>query len=375
MNPPIARMAAEIISAANAERPADSVLRDVLRSKPGLARQSGREVSRAVFAYYRWRGWITSQSPLEAQVAEAEALNLRFEQTPESYTDLTPAIPEWTRQCLEVTPQWLQRLQTRPLLWLRTRRQMADTLIGRLDGARPGPLPDSIQYVGSADLYRVPEFHEGLFELQDINSQVVSRICDPQPGSTWWDACAGEGGKTLHLSELMENKGLIWATDRAEWRLKQLKARARRAQCFNYRTKPWTGSGSLPTKTRFDGVLLDAPCSGLGTWQRNPHARWTTQLTDVRELAAFQKSLLAQAAQAVKPGGRLIYAVCTLTRDETTEVSADFDQAHPEFVRAPFVNPFQPSGQPPVSELTLWPQDNGGNGMFIAAWTRKMTAS
>ena len=110
----------------------------------------------------------------------------------------------------------------------------------------------------------------------------------------------------LHLSDLMANKGLIWASDRAEWRLKRLKLRAGRAQVFNYRSALWNGGKNLPTQSRFDGVLVDAPCGGVGTWQRNPHARWTTTESDIDELAGVQRDLLAHAARAVKPGGKLV---------------------------------------------------------------------
>jgi 16S rRNA (cytosine967-C5)-methyltransferase len=171
----------------------------------------------------------------------------------------------------------------------------------------------------------------------------------------------------------MQNKGLIWSSDRAEWRLKNLKRRAARAQVFNFRAARWDGGAKLPTKTKFDGVLMDGPCSGIGTWQRNPHARWTTTLQDVKELAAIQKQLLAHAAPAVKPGGKLIYAVCTLTRSETEDVVADFN--------AKFAAEFEPLLLPQISEsqnlptsaaaITLWPQDLSGNGMFIAGWRRK----
>ncbi|MBI4627026.1 MAG: RsmB/NOP family class I SAM-dependent RNA methyltransferase, partial [Verrucomicrobia bacterium] len=152
----------------------------------------------------------------------------------------------------------------------------------------------------------------------------------PKPGETWWDACAGEGGKTLHLADLMMNKGVVWATDRSDKRLDTLKRRAARAKLFNYRTEFWDGGSRLPTKIKFDGILLDAPCSGVGTWQRNPHARWTTTPDDVRELAATQRVLLENVCGSLKPGGRLIYAVCTLTRSETTAVADAFTAAHPE---------------------------------------------
>src|SRR6185369_226103 len=133
-----------------------------------------------------------------------------------------------------------------------------------------------------------------------------------------------------------------WASDRAEWRLKHLKRRTARAKAFNYRAALWNGGAKLPTKTKFDGVLLDAPCSGVGTWQRNPHARWTTTLEDVKELAAVQKQLLANVAPSVKPGGKLVYAVCTLTKSETTEVMEDFEKRFPEFKAVTVKNPIKP---------------------------------
>jgi 16S rRNA (cytosine967-C5)-methyltransferase len=169
----------------------------------------------------------------------------------------------------------------------------------------------------------------------------------------------------------------------------------------------------LPTGRKFDGVLLDAPCSGVGTWQRNPHARWTTTPDDVRELAGVQLGLLNAVASAVKPGGRLVYAVCTLTRSETTAVADAFAAAHPEFApvglaiaattkpsghstptsdeadpaigRAPVGSSegetaggqtaephraIEPTAGPPPNRITLLPHALNANGMFIAAWRK-----
>ena len=170
----------------------------------------------------------------------------------------------------------------------------------------------------------------------------------------------------------MRNKGLIWASDRAAWRLKRLKRRAARAQVFNYRAALWDGSPALPTRTLFDGVLLDVPCTGLGTWHRNPHARWTTTPEDVRELAAAQQRLLASVVPSLKPGGRLIYAVCTLTQAETEGVAAEFERTFPDFEPHSVRNPHA-SGTAGQSRVWLWPQETGGSGMFIAAWRRRQT--
>jgi 16S rRNA (cytosine967-C5)-methyltransferase len=107
----------------------------------------------------------------------------------------------------------------------------------------------------------------------------------------------------------------------------------------------------------------------LGTWGRNPHSRWTTTVQDVEELAAIQRQLLQNVADSLKPGGRLIYAVCTLSHAETTGVADWFTQERSDFDTLAVVNPFQPD-EPPVTQLHLWPQDTAGNGMFVAAWTK-----
>jgi 16S rRNA (cytosine967-C5)-methyltransferase len=376
-------LAARVIAAASAAKPADAVLRETLRTAGGLTAAESREASRAVFAYYRWLGWLDRKLPVAKQVEQALELSRRFADAPEGFPDdelLSRVGPAWAREELEVTPAWAAAIQGEPVLWLRARRGQGEKLSRKLgDGAVHAEaaaeetgeftLPDALLYEGDEDLFRTGEFHSGEFEIQDISSQAVGLLCDPKPGQTWWDACAGEGGKTLHLSSLMQNKGLIWASDRAEWRLKKLKLRAGRAKCFNYRAAAWDGGERLPMRTKCDGVLVDAPCSGTGTWQRNPHARWTTTPEDVRELAEVQKRLLANVAAAVKPGGRLIYSVCTLTRSETTAVAKEFSASHAEFAPLPMANPFLPSAKA-SPQLWLWPQDTGGNGMFVAAWWR-----
>jgi 16S rRNA (cytosine967-C5)-methyltransferase len=167
----------------------------------------------------------------------------------------------------------------------------------------------------------------------------------------------------------MANRGLIWASDRAAWRLATLKRRAARAGVFNYRAAAWDGGPRLPTKTKFDGVLVDAPCSGIGTWHRNPHARWTTTAEDVKELSNVQPRILLHASGAVKPGGKLVYAVCTLADLETTRVVEEFERQCVKFERLAAPNPLAPASMP-SGQLFLRPQESGGNGMCIAAWKR-----
>ena len=375
---PVHEIAAEVIRKAGRDKPADAALREVLKSLRDLAPFDATEVARTVFIYYRWHVWLRDERGVEAKMRLALRLNRQFQEN-ESGVPLAElralAVPPWTMEVMQVNDDWLRSLQREPKLWLRAKRGRAEWLAQKLRLARtlalPG-VPDALLYDGEEDLFKTPEFHAGEFEIQDIASQLVGWLCAPQPGETWWDACAGEGGKMLHLSDLMRNQGLIWASDRAEWRLKQLKRRAGRAKVFNYRSVFWDGGAKLPTKTKFDGVLVDAPCSGIGTWQRNPQARWTTTLDDVRELSEIQRRLLANAAPGVKPGGKLIFSVCTLSRAETTEVVEHFNASRPDF--EPLVFPEIPGSQKffaSAAAKIIWPQDLDGNGMFIAGWRRK----
>jgi 16S rRNA (cytosine967-C5)-methyltransferase len=369
-------IAAEVIRKTGKDKPADAALREVLKQIKDLAPFDATEIAKTVFLYYRWHVWLREERGVENKMRFAIRLNQRFQANNASVplAELrAKAVPAWTAAEMEVTDEWLLSLQREPKLWLRAKRGTGEALARTLFAADVSPLlPEVILYRGEEDLFKTPEFHAGEFEIQDIASQLVGMLCAPQPGETWWDTCAGEGGKTLHLSDLMQNKGMLWASDRAEWRLTKLKRRAGRAKVFNYRSAHWDGGAKLPTKTKFDGVLVDAPCSGIGTWQRNPQARWTTEPKDVRELSEVQKKLLTHVAPSIKPGGKLIFSVCTLTRAETTEVVEHFNATQPDF--EPLIFPEIKGSQSLLASAptkTIWPQDLGGNGMFIAGWRRK----
>jgi 16S rRNA (cytosine967-C5)-methyltransferase len=370
-------IAAEVIRSVSREKPADAALREVLKRQRDLPPFDAAEISRTVFRHYRWFGWIRDARNLENKLRRARLLDDNFQSNPNSISlaELrAKAVPGWLQEAMEISEGWLRAIQFEPKLWLRAKRGQGRPLAKKFGFIETQGLPEAFVHEGETDLFKTPEFHAGEFEIQDIASQLVGLACDPKPGETWWDTCAGEGGKTMHLSDLLENKGLIWVSDRAEWRLKNLKRRAARAKAFNYRAALWDGGAKLPTKTKFDGILVDAPCSGVGTWGRNPHARWTTTLQDVTELAAVQKQLLANVAGSVKPGGKLVYAVCTLTRAETGDVVAEFN--------AKFAAEFEPVALPGIfgsqsrltsaATITIWPQDLGGNGMFVAAWRRRV---
>jgi 16S rRNA (cytosine967-C5)-methyltransferase len=388
---PLAHRAATIIAQVSPDVHADFALKREFAGDPELTPQDKRDLTRAVFAYYRWFRWFDHTSAVASRVNTALDLQRKFDAAPDSVNPAHLAeriLPAWALSSIDfpftaARTAYLLQLQREPALWLRPQRAYSSSLARILkpnsapDFARSGftfqsaaLAPTALRYEGQTDLFRTDEFKQGLFEIQDLASQLVGHACAPLPTETWWDACAGEGGKMLHLSDLMDNKGLIWASDRHTGRLATLRKRAGRAKAFNYRPVVWTGGPVLPTKTKFDGILVDAPCSGVGTWQRNPHARWSTTETDVKELAEIQLQLLENTRKALKPGGRLVYAVCTITRQETTDIVRAFSQAHPELEPIALLGlPAPKSGS--ATGHFLWPQDLNANGMFIAAWRAK----
>jgi 16S rRNA (cytosine967-C5)-methyltransferase len=364
---------AAIVERAGPACPLDHALRTELRRAKGLPRNASGPIAEAAHAYFRWLGWLNPSSPIQSRLSEATRLDRQFQDNPRSFKDadlLEHSVPSWVRDTMDCPAAFVRTLQQRPVLWLRARHGTAPALAEKLfhAAADTDRWKDAVRYEGIDDLYRTALFHEGAFEIQDLNSQAIGWICAPKSGETWWDVCAGEGGKTLHFSDLMANKGTIWATDNARWRLDLLRRRAARAHCFNYRVRPWLDPDTVPIKTRFDGVLVDAPCSGVGTWQRNPHARWTTTPDSVERLAALQLRLLRQVAASLKPGGRLIYSVCTLTRRETDALADEFEQGNPEFSPEVTLHPWSGKSS---ARLWFWPQETGGNGMFAAVWKRR----
>lgn len=366
--------AAQILTAVSTDERADTALRFYFESHRYLQPPAKRAISHTVFVYFRWLSWLDAKASPQKRLEQAVELHERFTADPKTIKAealAVRAVPAWLWTELELPADakaaYLRQLQRDPALWLRARPGRRDALAKSLFASTlTDRTPDALCFTGTQDLFKTEQFRTGEFEIQDLASQLVGVACAPKPGDNWWDACAGEGGKTLHLADQMKNKGVVWATDRNARRIDTLKRRAARAQLFNYRTDFWDGGRMLPTKQNFDGILLDAPCSGVGTWQRNPHARWTTTMDDVRELATTQLALLNNVVGSLKPGGRLIYSVCTLTRSETTAITEVFSKAHPELEPLPLL-----ALNSQLSTVFLWPHELNANGMFLAAWTRK----
>lgn len=168
--------------------------------------------------------------------------------------------------------------------------------------------PDALRLTEKRNVFSLPSFNEGLFEVQDAASQLVCHILDPQEGMRVIDACAGEGGKTLHLAMLMKNKGKVIALDTQEWRLKELRKRAVKAGIDTIETRCISSSKIYKRlEGTADRLLLDAPCSGLGTLRRNPDIKWKLTSDDLNRLIALQQDLLERYSPMTKPGGRMVY--------------------------------------------------------------------
>jgi 16S rRNA (cytosine967-C5)-methyltransferase len=185
--------------------------------------------------------------------------------------------------------------------------------------------PSALKLTERANVFKTEAFKLGLFEVQDASSQLVAEYLEVVPGMKVVDACAGAGGKTLHLASLMENKGQIFAMDIYESKLKKLKLRARRNGVHNVEFK--VIDSTKPIKKLYgkaDRLLIDAPCSGLGVLRRNPDAKWKLQPDFIENIKNTQKDILAQYSKMVKPGGKLVYATCSILPSENEKQIENF---------------------------------------------------
>ena len=217
-------------------------------------------------------------------------------------------------------------------------------------------------------------FRRGYFEMQDEGSQLISILVQPVPGSTLVDACAGGGGKTLHLAALMKNSGKILAIEVEEYRLKNIHERLRRAGVSIVQTCLARDSRSVISIGEADAVLIDAPCSGVGTFRRNPASKSTFSVTAVEAPAKKQAELLEQYSVLVKSGGRLVYSTCTLIGKENEEQVEAFLERHPEFELLPAAEILSHQGVKMETDspyLTLLPHKTTTDGFFAAAMQRR----
>jgi 16S rRNA (cytosine967-C5)-methyltransferase len=250
------------------------------------------------------------------------------------------SLPDWIeesglRDHPEAWPLLMSHLNTAPQVDLRANRLRvtlgelleALALEAVVASALEG-FPDALCLEGFADVWKTRAFQGGLFEVQDRHSQQISRFLEVEPGHAVIDACAGNGGKTLHLSALMENRGRLIAMDTAEHKLKALRLRARKAGCGNLELRPIEGPLSIKRlRDRADRLLLDVPCSGLGTLRRNPALRWQGQ-EGLTLLRGQQAEILDRYSRMVRKGGCLVYATCSFLRSENEDQVEAFLMRH-----------------------------------------------
>lgn len=272
-------------------------------------------------------------------------------------------------------------LNARAPLDLRVQGGDRDLLLAELReagrAATPTPLsPWGIRLAESVPLGSLDAFRRGAVEVQDEGSQLVAALALARPGETIVDLCAGAGGKALALASAMHDTGLVIAADIDARRLAGLAPRQQRAGLRAIRSQP-VGAGAPELAAwngRADAVVVDAPCSGMGTWRRAPDARWRLTPAALERARARQQALLSRAAQLVRPGGRLVYAVCSLLPEEGEDQVAAFRAAHPGFRPSPPAERWAAAGlggaPPPGDALVLTPAGQGTDGFFIAVLVR-----
>jgi 16S rRNA (cytosine967-C5)-methyltransferase len=231
--------------------------------------------------------------------------------------------------------------------------------------------PLSIRLHGRPPISQHPLFRDGHFEIQDEGSQMVALVADAKPGEQVVDFCAGAGGKTLALGAAMKNKGRIIAMDPLGNRLERAKERFRRAGLHNIETRALTSERDKYVKRHvgaFDLVLVDAPCSGTGTWRRDPDKRWRMLGPGITTLVPLQKSILDSAHRMVRKGGRLVYATCSLLPEENERQVEAFLAEHPDFTLVPARSIVDALGAGDYIKLS--PARNDTDGFFAAVMAR-----
>ena len=299
-------------------------------------------------------------------------------------------LPDWLEPYLErVFGEWLERemaaLNASAPIDLRVNLLKADRETARCalaaEGVAVEPTPWSplgLRLTERVPLGGLAAFKEGLVEVQDEGSQITALLADARPGMRVVDFCAGAGGKTLALAAGMANRGKLVACDVSARRLERAVRRLRRAGVGNAERRVLTSERDKWVKRHaggFDRVLVDAPCLGTGTWRRNPGDKWRATPEDLAALIIRQQEILRSAARLVRPGGRLVYATCSVLREEDEAQAEAFLAAEPEFSVVAAARAWNETigGRSPGGEryLRLTPARHGTDGFFVAIFERQ----
>ena len=370
---------------------AETVFAVLRRGRSLEARCAGKlsDRNRLLVALAVTRGWSQRELAPVLKASEEEWL-AAAKAMPES--EFPPAVrcdlPDWLYNALEVqfgadeVDKLAHALNLPAPLDLRvnTIKTNREALLARLAdddiAAVPGPLsPLAVRLRDKPALAKHPLFLEGAFEVQDEGSQLLGYLLEPKRGEMVVDFCAGAGGKTLLLGALMKNTGRLYAFDVSDKRLANLKPRLARSGLSN--VHPARIEHERDTKIKrlagkVDRVLVDAPCSGLGTLRRNPDLKWRQSEESVTELTTKQAAILDAAAKLVRPGGRVVYATCSLLTAENDAVVEGFLARHPEFTLTPASAVLAKQGIAVDGDfLRLLPHRHNTDGFFAAILDKK----
>jgi 16S rRNA (cytosine967-C5)-methyltransferase len=305
-----------------------------------------------------------------------------IEEKPEDYLVVTQSHPRW------IVKRWLKRYGTETAVKICIANNLPPALTVRWNKLKGGDqdqsrtilekflekpiqseiIPEGFIIQGPRPLINNQLYQEGMIDLQGLSSMLMPHLLDIKTGQMVLDTCAGSGGKSCHIADIMENQGKILCVDNSESRLKALKRRSNRLGgkiCF-----PVCGNSEKapPWKDRvFDRILVDAPCSSLGIIKRHPEIRWLREEKDLQILAQKQKNILEQAAGAVVKGGRLLYCTCSLEPEETYDIMKSFLEKHRNFEVADFGENITEAWEGMVMKdgaLQLFPFSPGTDGFF-----------
>ena len=388
MTPPARLQAAidivdRVIAAARSEGPpADRILADAFRNARFAGSKDRRAIRELVYDAIRTCGPVpeSGRAAFLRLAAQDQALAGLFDGStygpppigPEEVPAEAGIAPAWLSERLarsDITGEAAAALLLRAPLDVRvnTLKTTRDT-IGLPEPGEALRAPDGLRYPGGTKVDQWPEFRDGLIEVQDCGSQLAALAVGAQPGELVIDLCAGAGGKTLALAAAMRNQGTLIAADTDRGRLSRLSPRAHRAGARISQSvllDPHKERGSLaPWLGKADRVLIDAPCSGTGTWRRNPEARWRLTEDALTRLKALQARLLALGSSLVRPGGSLTYVTCSLLDEEGPGQMAALLDREPQW--RSLVPLALPLGRAHGPGWRLTPRDDATDGFFIA---------
>jgi len=371
---------------------ADKVIEKVLKQNPKWGARDRRFIAETTYDIVRWYrllqtltdtpsndywsllgGWCVLHDVPMPEWDELKGLNpdkirARLEKF-QQIRRINESIPDWLDDLgeQELGARWddeLHALNEEAEVVLRTntlktspRELRAMLLEEQVETATLPGVPDALVLERRQNVFRLPAFKQGLFEVQDAASQLIAPFMRLEPGMRVVDACAGAGGKTLHIASLLQNKGRILAMDTEAWKLDELKKRARRATASNIETRVIDSSKTVKRLEKSaDRLLLDVPCSGLGVLKRNPDAKWKLSTEFIQNVRELQQHIINDYCEMLKPGGLMVYSTCSIMPSENeAQVKKFLETQNGRFDM--------------LDEAHAWPSD-GFDGFYMALLRR-----